>query len=188
MRFRSASFKTIERFRQERWSTGAGESHGSPEVADCPELVRSVGRTRFAPGAESLERDPEAAPDTSDGGRGTTLVAGVRPCAAAFTIAGSDESPLVLTVFKLLSIAFAVAVFLFASARSRRSMVSCVVLAASAVFFSFPQARLPAQRRSGTAIENLESVFIGLPEVDRIRLVGQRPCHTGALEMQLTSH
>jgi hypothetical protein len=137
---------------------------------------------------ESLERGPEAGPDTSDGGRGTIFVSGVRPCAAAFTIAGNDESPLVLTVFKLLSIAFAVAVFLFASARSRRSMVSCVVLAASAVFFSFPQARLPAQRRSGRAIENLESVFIGLPGVDRFRLVGQSPCHTGALEMQLTSH
>jgi hypothetical protein len=104
----------------------------------------------------------------------------VPPCAAALTIAGNDESPLVLTVFKLLSTAFAAAVFLFASARSRSSMVSCVALAASAVFFSFPQARLPARRRTGTAIENLGSVFIDLPEVDRIRLVGQRPCHTGS--------
>ena len=130
----------------------------------------------------------EPAPDTSDGGRGTTRVAGVPPCAAAFTIAGNDESPLVLTVFKLLSTAFAAAVFLFASARSRSSMVSCVALAASAVFFSFPQARLPARRRTGIAIENLGSVFIDLPEVDRIRLIGQRPCHTGALKMQLTSH
>jgi hypothetical protein len=91
----------------------------------------------------------------------------VRLCAAAFTIAGNDESPLVLTVFKLLSTAFAAAVFLFASAKSRSSIVSCVVVAASAVFFSFPQARLPA-RRSGTAIENLNSIFIELSGVDRI--------------------
>jgi hypothetical protein len=92
----------------------------------------------------------------------------VRFCAAAFTIAGNDESPLVLTVFKLLSTTFAAAVFLFASARSRSSMVSCVALAAAAVFFSFPQARLAASKRIGTAIESLESVFIGSPGVDRI--------------------
>jgi hypothetical protein len=99
--------------------------------------------------------------------------------AAASTIAGNDESPLVLTVFKLLSTAFAAAVFLFASARSRSSMVSCVALAASAVFFPFPQARLPARRRTGT-IENLESMFIDLPGVDRTPVSGQRPCHTGS--------
>lgn len=90
------------------------------------------------------------------------------PCAAEFTIAGSDESPLVLTVFKLLSTAFAAAVFLFASARSRRSIVSCVALAAFAVFLSFPQARLPAKSRTGTiVVENLEMVFIELPGSDR---------------------
>jgi hypothetical protein len=87
----------------------------------------------------------------------------VRLWAAASTIAGNDWSPLVLTVFKLLSSAFAAAVFLLASARSRSSIVSCMALAASAVFFSFLQARLPAKRRRETAIENLESVFIDLP-------------------------
>jgi hypothetical protein len=91
------------------------------------------------------------------------------------TIAGNDESPPVLTVFKLLSTAFAAAVFLFASARSRSSMVSCVVVAASTVFLSFPQARLPAKRKAGTAIENLESVFIVLPGVDRIRVIRAEP-------------
>jgi hypothetical protein len=92
----------------------------------------------------------------------------VRLCAAASTIAGNDSSPLVLTVFKLLSTAFAAAVFLFASAKSRSSMVSCAVLAATAVFFSFPQARVPARRSKGMAVENLKSVFIGSPGVDRI--------------------
>jgi hypothetical protein len=58
-------------------------------------------------------------------------------------------------------------------------MVSCVTLAASSVFFSFRQARLPATRRRATAIENLESVFIGSPEVTASQLVGQSPCHTG---------
>jgi hypothetical protein len=79
------------------------------------------------------------------------------------TIAGNDESPPVLTVFKLLSTAFAAAVFLFASARSWRSIVSCVAVAASTVFLSFPQARMPAKRRAVTATENLGSVFIELP-------------------------
>jgi hypothetical protein len=92
----------------------------------------------------------------------------VRLCAAASTIAGNDPSPLVFTVFKLLSTAFAVAVFLFASAKSRSSIVSCAALAATGVFFSFPQATLPARRRRATAIENLYSVFIDSPGVDRI--------------------
>jgi hypothetical protein len=42
------------------------------------------------------------------------------------------------------------------------------------------QARLPAKRRRGMAIVNLESVFIDSPGVTPSRLVGQRPCHTGS--------
>ena len=95
---------------------------------------------------------------------------------------------LVLTVFRLLSTTDAAAVFLFASARSRSSMVSCAALATSGFFLEsrHPIATMSARQR---AADNTESVFMYSPGVKAVRLEGQRPCQSGASEdMQLTRH
>ena len=64
---------------------------------------------------------------------------------------GVEPSPVVLTVLRLLSTADAWAVFLFASARSRSSMLSWLVAAASEVSFDLLQPSPPAMSTSQTA-------------------------------------
>jgi hypothetical protein len=145
----------MERFRHDRWSTGAGESHRSPDEGARRETV--------VPKAESFDRGC-LVPDATvwlelSGGRGTTCVRGVRPCPVSTVVVG-NPSVLVRTVFKLLSTAEAAAVFLFASARSRSSIVSCATPAVSGVFFLSRQPRLPPTTRRETAIEKLKRVFI----------------------------
>lgn len=93
-------------------------------------------------------------------GRGTTRDTGVGVATDAPCAGVSVWSPVVLTVFRLLSTAAAAAVFLFASARSWSSIVSCATLATSGFFFELPQPRLPNSTARQTISEYLERVFI----------------------------
>ena len=84
-------------------------------------------------------------------GRLTTRVSAGLSWAACLTRSGSDPSPLVLTVLRLLSTAEAVAVFLFASARSRSSMVSCATSTTSGFLSDLRQPTPPAINARQTA-------------------------------------
>ena len=92
---------------------------------------------------------------------------------------GSEPSALVRTVLRLLSIADAEAVFLFASARSRSNIVSCATLATSGSFFELLQLTPPlrANDASGptTVPERLSPASSGDP-CDSPAPVDQRSC------------
>jgi hypothetical protein len=69
-------------------------------------------------------------------------------------------SSVVLTVLRLLSAAAAFAVFLFASARSRRSIVSCGTLAVVVVFFFDWLQPEAVSEAANTAMTYIERFFI----------------------------
>ncbi len=79
---------------------------------------------------------------------------------APFVRSGSEPFALVLTVLRLLSIAAAEAVFLFASARSRSNIVSCATLATSGCFFELPQPTPPAMNARQAAAGSWWRIFI----------------------------
>ena len=176
--------------------TAVGESHGSrADLCEPAAGERSVETVVGAGASFAFVGTGILGPDVSTSlpfgaGRGTTLASAGRFWAAS-PLAGTVP-PLVLTVLRLLSSADAAAVFLFASARSCISIVSCPVLATSFALVSLRQARPPANMARKIAADKRECAFIMFAKRENRHLFGQTACHArsrlATKQMQLTCH
>ena len=119
---------------------------------------------------------PEDEPEAGERSSGTVVGAGASFAVVGAVILGPELKTslpvgsgrvaillVVLTVVRLLSMAPAFAVFLFASARSRSNIVSCATVATLALV-SLRQATVPA-RKGRQKATNRKSTLIRLPTV-----------------------